>query len=128
MPQLRATPDPIADVSSARTEMSGPAPRKPEEIRAAQLVMTSVAMNDITSLQDALLDDALQEEIRDVLSALGIYTKSGKIQMRKSRRLIGVVQTGETPQRGKFPRRRESEEPEREPNGRLSRRRGIYKK
>jgi hypothetical protein len=67
--------------------------RSADEIYQAQLALSGVALADAVSLRDALLDDALQAELRDALSALGICNRDSQIngdhparsQMRKVR-------------------------------------------
>jgi len=108
--------DSLSDVSSAATQLMV-TERTPDQVRAAQLVLTSAAMDDIVSLENALRDEALQREIREVLEAVGIFNKDQQIVTARSKPMIGLVRTA-----------RYGGYRTREPNGRLSRARGIYQK
>jgi hypothetical protein len=86
----------------ANTELGAITERTAHQVRAAQLVLTSAAMGD----------PEREAEIRDVLSAVGIFNKRGRIETRASRPSNGLRRTANTP----IPANR------REPSGRLSRR------
>lgn len=90
MARSKLMTDSVSDIMSSYTSLDNTMSRSPAEVRAAQLALTSAALADAVSLNDALLDDALQAEIREVLSAVGIYTKTGRIQTRPSRRMTGL--------------------------------------
>lgn len=118
MPKPRSTyGDSLSDVGSAGTSITL-GERTPEQVRAAQLALTSAALEDTVSLADALRDKALHREIREVLEAIGIFNKDRQIVTARFKPLIGLVRSAGHAGRGG----------RREPNGRPSRARGIYKK
>ena len=118
LPKSKSTyGDSLSDIGSAATSLTL-GERTPDQVRAAQLVLTSAVMEDGVSLADMLLDDALQREIREVLEAVGIFNRDQQIVTARSKPMIGLVRDGgHSSYRGK-----------REPNGRPSRARGIYQK
>jgi hypothetical protein len=118
LPRLKtAYGDSLSDVGSAATSLTL-SERTSAQVRAAQLVLTSVAMDDIVSLDDALRDRELQTEIREVLEAVGIFNRDGKVITARSKPMIGLVRSGG---HGSYRGRREL-------NGRPSRAKGIYQK
>lgn len=105
--------DNVSDITSARSGLAV-AERSPGEVRRAQLAMASVAGG-----AEVVGDPVAENELIEALSALGIYTKLGRIQSCPAHRMVKTG-TGTGPQAGlprnyRFPG-------EREPSGRLSRR------
>jgi hypothetical protein len=90
-------PDSISDATVAGTGIGFVSNKTPVQIRNAQLALTSAAMGD----------PERESQIREVLSAVGIFNRRGVIDLRASRDRNGVVR-----------------DYEREPNGRMSRRGG----
>jgi hypothetical protein len=104
----------VSNAASAGKQLAISGQIPPDRVRAAQLVITSLAMEDVVSLADALLDDALQAEIREALAAVGIFNKERRVITRAGKRPIGLTQDAVPARyRGK-----------REPSGRLSRKKG----
>jgi len=101
--------DPVADTTSAAKAITQPQDRTPEQVRAAQLVLVSMAMGD----------GEREAEIQEVLRAVGIFNKDGVVETRRAKIAIGLQRTNDG---------RSREDRPREPNGRLSRARGIYQK
>lgn len=100
--------DTLSDVTSAGKAVNGTSARTPAQVRAAQLVLTSAAMGDAER----------EAEIQEVLRAVGIFNKTGVVETRRAKIGIGLKRTSAS-------RRTDGQ---REPNGRLSRARGIYQK
>lgn len=110
-------PDSISDVSSSRMGVGQVGQRPPEQVRAAQLVVASTFMDrpDIPHPAD------VEWEIVTVLEALGIYNREARITVLNTRPPVGTRRQPSQrhlPRDHKFPG-------EREPNGRLSRRKDV---
>ena len=96
MPTQRGRiPDSLSTAASAGTGIGQITPRPPEQIRTAQLVVASH------------VDDPA--ELREMLQALGICNREGKISQVRGKRPIGTW------------RQTHVKLPDREPNGRPSR-------
>lgn len=74
----RSSPDAVADVAGARTGIGGIVPKTPGQVRAAQLALASVANDPV--------------ELREVLQALGIFNRRGRVDGPAKRRTSGTIQ------------------------------------
>lgn len=115
MPSSRsntAMSDAISDVSGARTGVGPVYTKTPDQVRAAQLVLASVAADDPrAAAYDS--DPAARTRLREALRALGIFNQEGYVQDARVRKLVG---TGP-----RFGVRGAKAPGPREPSGRLSR-------
>ena len=106
MPTVRnKIPDSLSTTASAGTGLGPVTPRRPSDVRTAQLVIAS---------------HVPAAEVREVLEALGIFNTQGRVDEARPRRLNGLRRSSQPSQRG-LPRDHKFDG-EREPNGRLSRR------
>lgn len=121
MPTLRGRiPDSLSTAASAGTGLGSINPRRPSEVRSAQLVTASLLADDP---REAARDPAKRAEVREMLEALGIFNREGRVDEARPRRLNGLRRSSQPSQRG-LPRDHKFAG-EREPNGRLSRRLGT---
>jgi hypothetical protein len=101
--------DTVSDVAGARTGLGSPRQLTPAEVRRAQLVVASAALGDAER----------EADLPEVLDALGIKTRNGRLADVSARVPKGLGQPGPGVRGYRKPGKRE-------PSGRLSRSKGIY--
>jgi len=108
VPRKRTLGDSISTAASAAKQITGIVECSPAQVRDAQLALVGAALGDLER----------EADLAEVLAAMGIYNRQRRVVTAQSKIPIGL-------KRGPLATRQPGE---REPNGRLSRAKGVYKK